>query len=41
MLSELLDVEDVIAQILVTEGYVSVESSKKYQLNLKLKPDGA
>ena len=26
MLSELLDVEDVIAQLLVTEGYVSVES---------------
>ena len=26
MLSELLDVEDVIAQLLVTEGYVSIES---------------
>ena len=26
MLSEVLDVEDVIAQLLVTEGYVSVDS---------------
>ena len=26
MLSELLDVEEVIAQLLVTEGYVSIES---------------
>ena len=26
MLAEILDVEDVIAQLLVTEGYVSVDS---------------
>ena len=26
LLSEILDVEDVIAQLLVTEGYVSVDS---------------
>ena len=30
---EVLDVEDVIAQLLVTEGYVSIESKAKENFN--------
>jgi len=40
MLSEILDVEDVIAQLLVTEGYVSIESISNENLENLEKIEG-